>query len=165
MRQNNSTHKFRELLTAIHNGQITQQHWHTLSARTPSKVPDIREIQNTTHLFFNKESVTQHNHKMLQKLGNPIAKIEAINSDNVAAATKSDEAGNLDSSLFLSKNSKVMLTSNLWQQTGLCNGAIGIIKDILCKQDQKLPSLPISIVVEFNKYKRPPFKVSTHSGS
>ena len=41
MRQNNSTHKFRELLTAIHNGQITQQHWHTLLARTPSKVPDI----------------------------------------------------------------------------------------------------------------------------
>ena len=161
MRQNNSTHNFRELLTAIRNGHITQQHWHTLLTRTPTNVSNCREFQNATHLFFDKESVTQHNYKMLQKLGNPIAKIEAINSDNIAAATKSDEAGNLDSIVFLSKNSKVMLTSNLWQQTGLCNGAIGIVKDILYKENQKPPSLPISILVEFNKYKGPAF-ISEH---
>jgi ATP-dependent DNA helicase PIF1 len=93
----------------------------------------------------------------LQKLGNPIAKIEAVNSDHAARMTTSDEAGGLDSVIYISKHSKVMLTSNLWQQTGLCNGATGTVKDILYKDNQKPPSLPVSVLVEFEKYKGPPF--------
>ena len=42
-----------------------------------------------------------------------------------------------------------MLTSNLWQQAGLCNGAQGIVSDILYAQGQKPPSLPIGILVNF----------------
>ena len=53
-----------------------------------------------------------------------------MNSDHTAQVTISDEAGGLDSVLYVAKYSKVMLTSKLWQQTGLCNGAIGMVQDI-----------------------------------
>ena len=46
-----------------------------------------------------------------------------------------------------------MLTSNLWQKTGLCNGATGTVKDIIYANNQNPPSLPISVLVEFKKYK------------
>jgi ATP-dependent DNA helicase PIF1 len=93
----------------------------------------------------------------LQKLGNPIAKIIAINSDHSAKETASDEAGGLESVIYISKHSKVMLTSNLWQETGLCNGATGIVQEIIYKYNQHPPSLPISVLVEFDKYSGPPF--------
>jgi ATP-dependent DNA helicase PIF1 len=48
-------------------------------------------------------------------------------------------------------------TSNLWQETGLCNGATGIVQEIIYKYNQHPPSLPISVLVEFDKYSGPPF--------
>ena len=50
-----------------------------------------------------------------------------------------------------------MLTSNLWPQVGLCNGAAGCIKKILYSAGQQPPSLPICILVCFDKYTGPPF--------
>ena len=117
----------------------------------------MADFENSTHLFFDKQSVAEHNLKALQKLGNLIARIEAVNSDHAAKVTTSDEAGGLDSVVYISKNSKVMLTSNLWQQTGLCNGAIGTVQEILYANNHNPPSLPVSVLVDFGKYKGPPF--------
>ena len=115
---------------AIQNGQITHDHWQTLLTRSPSRASNCHEFDSATYSFFDKKSVAQHNYERLQKLGSAIAKIEAFNSDHTAKITKSDEAGGLESVVFISKGSKVMLTSNLWQKAGLCNGTIGIVKDI-----------------------------------
>ena len=89
------------------------------------------DFENATHLFFDKQSVAECNLTHLQILSSPIAKIEAVNSDHAAQVTSSDDAGGLDSVIYISKHSKVMLTSNLWQQTGLCNGATGTVQDII----------------------------------
>lgn len=50
-----------------------------------------------------------------------------------------------------------MLTSNLWQQVGLCNGATGIVESILYAEGHKPPALPIAMMVNFNEYAGPPF--------
>jgi ATP-dependent DNA helicase PIF1 len=157
LRQSNTANEFRELLLTIRNGNISNEIWQALLSRSPSCVSNVAEFENSTHLFFDKQSVAEHNLKALQKLGNPIARIEAVNSDHAAKVTTSDEAGGLDSVVYISKNSKVMLTSNLWQQTGLCNGATGTVQEIFYANNHNPPSLPVSVLIDFGKYKGPPF--------
>ena len=50
-----------------------------------------------------------------------------------------------------------MLTSNLWQEVGLCNGASGVVKDFIFHPDRPPPCLPIAALVKFPKYKGPAF--------
>ena len=50
-----------------------------------------------------------------------------------------------------------MLTANLWQQTGLCNGSVGFIEDFLYAEQQKPPNLPIAVLVNFHDYSGPAF--------
>jgi len=42
--------------------------------------------------------------------------------------------------------------ANLWTKTGLVNGIIEIIEDILF-EEQGLPSLPVTVFIKFNIYK------------
>ena len=63
----------------------------------------------------------------------------------------------LESVVFMAKGANVMLTSNLWQQVGLCNGAEGTVTDLLYAHGHKPPSLPIAILVNFPDYRGPPF--------
>ena len=125
LRQDTSTANFKELLYNLRDGNVNHDMWQTLLTRCPAKVSNTSQFNNATHLFFDKQSVAQCNHKHLEALGNTIAKIESINSDHTAQVTTADDAGGLDSVIFLSKHAKVMLTSNPWQQTGLCNGTTG----------------------------------------
>ena len=48
-----------------------------------------------------------------------------------------------------------MLTANLWTEAGLVNGAIGTIQDILFREDQEPPFLPIAVLISFEGYKGP----------
>ena len=50
-----------------------------------------------------------------------------------------------------------MLTANLWQQTGLCNGSVGFIEDFLYAEQQKPSNLPIAVLVNFHDYSGPAF--------
>lgn len=58
-------------------------------------------------------------------LGTPIATIQAIHSDPVTTCAKSDDVRGLHPVIFLAEGSCVMLTANIWQQAGLCNGSAG----------------------------------------
>jgi ATP-dependent DNA helicase PIF1 len=57
----------------------------------------------------------------------------------------------------MAKGAKVMLTNNLWQQVGLCNGTRGTVDNLLYAEGQKPPSLPIAIIVDFPDYSGPAF--------
>ena len=50
-----------------------------------------------------------------------------------------------------------MLTANLWQEVGLCNGAPGTVCHFLYKNDHAPPNLPIAVLVEFDNYCGPQF--------
>ena len=57
--------------------------------------------------------------------------------------------------LFLAKNSKVMLTMNMWPSVGLCNGATGTVVDFIYDNNLQPPSLPIAVIVQFDEYDGP----------
>ena len=48
-----------------------------------------------------------------------------------------------------------MLTRNLWTEYGLVNGSLGTVKNIIYDQGHLPPSLPIVIIVRFDKYVGP----------
>ena len=77
-----------------------------------------------------------------------------------AAAVKTDEEGGLDSEVFHAEGAAVMLTSNLSQDVGLCNGASGIVQSVLYPPNKGPPSLPIAVLVHFPHYTGPAFTAS-----
>ena len=50
-----------------------------------------------------------------------------------------------------------MLTANLWQEAGLCNGAHGTVQNFIYQQDVTPPNLPIAVLVHFPNYSGPQF--------
>lgn len=149
--------RFREILMRLRDGKSTENDWHTLLERTPAQATNVHEFTNSIHLYYKKDGVAQYNYEAIIKLGTPIARINALHSCATAASTKTDDAGGLEPVVFMTKGAKVMLTSNLWQQVGLCNGAQGTVTDLLYAQGHKPPSLPIAILVNFPDYCGPPF--------
>ena len=145
--------QFREILMRLRNGEAD---WTTLLQRTPAKVKNIDDINETVHLYYKKD-VAQYNHKAITQLGTPIARVNAIHSCTAVASAKSDEVGGLKPVIFIAVGAEIMLTKNLWQQTGLCNGATGTIDNILYASNQKPPNLPIAVLINFHQYTGPPF--------
>jgi len=85
-------------------------------------------------------------------LKQPIVKIQSVNVGKEAYQAEKDIAGGLERTIYLSKNSNVMLTSNLWKSKGLVNGALGIVKDIIFSPNATPGELPLCVLVEFKLY-------------
>ena len=52
-----------------------------------------------------------------------------------------------------------MLTRNLWTEKGLCNGSMGTVVDIVYKEGDHPPALPIAVIVQFDDtYTGPSFR-------
>ena len=111
-------------------------------------------------LYFDKLSVAKCNFEKLKNLGSQIARISALHSGRNAKNATSDDAGGLDAVIFLARSAAVMLTSNLWQEVGLCNGATGVVEDLLFLPDRPSPCLPIAALVHFTNYTGPAFLVT-----
>ena len=90
---------------------------------------------------------------MLIKTGNPITTIKANCTVGKVIHLLSKEFEGLDPIVCFNFASKVMLTRNLWIKHFLCDGAIGFVKDVIYKEDQYPPSLPIEIVIHFLNHK------------
>ena len=56
--------------------------------------------------------------------------------------------------MLLAKSALVMLTSNLWVEVGLVNGAMGTIRSI-CYENRGPPDLPVAVMVRFDHYSGP----------
>lgn len=71
---------------------------------------------------------------------------------------ESDRADGLQKIIFLCKNAKVMLTTNLCVPFGLFNGATGTIIDLIYKNENRPEnSIPDVVMVQFDNYSGPPF--------
>lgn len=71
-----------------------------------------------------------------------------------------DDAGGLEAVICLAKLARVMLTSNLWVEFGLVNGAIGTIEAI-CYRSGAPPDLPLAVMVKFDHYSGPTLQDGT----
>ena len=109
---------------------------------------DEFEGDNVVHLYCTNREVAMRNTQCLQKLNKPIGKIEAENTGNGRSAS-SNIAGGLESRASFCIGAKFLLTKNVWQSAGLCNGATGIIKDIVYDPGKNAPNLPDYILVDF----------------
>lgn len=148
---------FRNLLMRLRDGCSTKQDWMDILARTPSNATNTKDFADATHLFYTKEDVTKFNIQKLHQLSSPKACINAIHSCSSAASAKADDASGLEPTIHLATGAKVMLTRNIWQQAGLCNGATGTVESILYAEGHRPPNLPIAVLVTFSDYSGPPF--------
>ena len=148
IRQNGTDGKaesFRELLLHLRNATVTHNDWKMLLECDPNKVDNHADFAKAIYLYYDKASVDQYNIQKLQELGTPIARINAIHSGAIAAA-----ANGLESVVFLAPGSRVMLTANLWPEVGPCNGAAGVVYQLLYTKNQQPPTVPIAVLVDFD---------------
>ncbi|GBC31310.2 ATP-dependent DNA helicase PIF1-like [Rhizophagus irregularis DAOM 181602=DAOM 197198] len=150
--------KFRDLLTRMRDGESTQSDWELLMTRVPENLTESerRTFLNAINIIPTWEEVDRINLEKLRSLNQPIAKIRAVHTGGPEASkADSETAKGLESELLLARNTRVMLTANLWVGAGLVNGAIGTITDILYKEKAEHTSLPTVILVSFDKYDGP----------
>lgn len=86
-------------------------------------------------------------------MNQPVARIPSQN--NCLEAAK-DMAQGLEKTLYICKGSRVMLRTNLWTDTGLVNGALGTIVDIVYSPGKSPPEVqPMFVCVHFDSYSGP----------
>ena len=122
--------------------------------QTLTQVKDPVPFATALHLIPTTEAVVEYNVAQLNASGQPIATIKAVHTGPNAAKAPPDDAGGLESVICLAKSTWIMLTSNLWVDVGLVNGAMGTIQDI-CYLTGGPPDLPIAVMVHFDSYSGP----------
>ena len=96
----------------------------------------------------------EHNVAKLQASGQPVATTKAGHIRANAAKASSDDASGLEAVVCLAKSARVMLTSILWVEAGLVNGAMGTIESI-CYRSGGPPNLPLAVTIKFDHYTGP----------
>ena len=147
--------EFRDLLSRLHTGNSSLQDWKLLLQCSPDIVSNTAQFENATRLFYTNKDVADYNYEQLKNPKNPIACIQARHSSAYAKKRTAEDMNGLQPTLFLAKNSKVILTMNLRPTVGLCNGATGTVVDFIYHNNSQPPSLPIAVVVQFDDYEGP----------
>ncbi|XP_059073758.1 uncharacterized protein LOC131874410 [Cryptomeria japonica] len=157
--ENIQQQRFCQLLTNLRDANPKIDDWKLLMMRTPISLDVVsnNNFDNAVHLFSTNENVHNHNKRMLYSLNHLVVRSLATRarSVNTIEDCSNDE---LDLELLISKNSRVMLTSNLWIQVGLVNGALGYIRKIVYKPGSAPLEPPTYVMVEFDSYSGIPFE-------
>lgn len=152
---------FRVALEELRLHQLLQESWRLLSGRVQAKLDDqeVARFVDALRVYATKENkVNEYNHYHLDRLGRPVLQIAAKNVGLGAAAAPDDKEGNLAKEIPVCIGARLMLTSNLWQQVGLCNWARGTVHDIgRAPGADPLQDQPCVIMMDFDKYTGPVF--------
>ncbi|XP_057817259.2 uncharacterized protein LOC131030442 [Cryptomeria japonica] len=143
---------FRALLSNLRNAEPTIADWQLLLSRANSALSSAEQslFLSFTHLFATNEMVSLHNKHMLLSLAKPIALSTVEQLKGITCSNPDEEQ--LESKILLCIGQEVMLSANLWVETGLVNGALGQVKEIVYNAGERPPELPLFVVVQFKKY-------------
>jgi hypothetical protein len=81
--------------------------------------------------------VNERNIECLQRVGNPIVRIDAEHTGDGRKAS-ANQANGLERKAFLYKGAFVFLTKNVLQSAGLCNGVTGYVVELIFSKDDLL---------------------------
>ena len=146
---------FRDILLRLRDGEVTEDNWQHLMTRTQTQNPDMSSFADSLRLFPTIEAVVEYNVAKLQVCGQPIATINSVHTGPNAAKASPDDASGLEPIICLAIGAHMMLSSNLWVEMGLVNGAMGTIKSICYRPGGGLPDLPVAVTVVFDTYSGP----------
>ena len=127
-------------------GEITFSDWQTLNNRRLCAL-DANRFANSVRLFDLNRKVHEYNERRLRDFEH-VYKVTAINNWSTAAKAKANDADNLENVLHLAVGARVMLRKNLDTISGLTNGALRTITDIVVSEDNQMP---VFIMVEFDR--------------
>ncbi|XP_033726129.1 uncharacterized protein LOC117315835 [Pecten maximus] len=167
IRQNESQQQLKSVLTSLRQYKLTPDQatwlqnyqWDDLRKNFNHDLSH-RISQNGLYVFPTHNEEWKHNKNKILEINKvyPIAKTVALKEDIQANTCTSDKAGGLLSIVYLCKDAKVMLTSNLCVKYGLFNGSVGTVIDIIYPENETpKTSLPLVVMVQFDKYTGPPF--------
>lgn len=122
--------------------------------QTPTHVQDLSPFATALHLIPTVEAIVQHIIAQLHANGQPIGTIKALHTGPNASKAPADDAGELEPVICLANSARVMLTSNLWVDVGLVNGALGTVRAIGYRSGGP-PDLPVAVMVDFDRYSGP----------
>ena len=148
---------FRNILMRLRNGELRVQDWKHLIQQTPVEVDDDTSgFDEALRLFPTTSAVSEYNVTKLHSNDQPVAVIKAVHSGAGAIKASADDAGGLEPVVCLAHGARVMLTTNLWVQVGLVNGAMGTVVAI-CYDDagESPPRLPVAVTVRFDSFSGP----------
>ena len=118
------------------------------------------EEKGTRLVTTNKQAGKYNAKKLLDVAKSSSGKIFRFNAHETGnqgkAVTTSENFGGLKSTIHLTIGSRVMLTSNLWVEAGLINGAQGHVRDLFFEVDEEGEPSARYILVEFDDFKGPP---------
>ncbi|XP_048579336.1 ATP-dependent DNA helicase PIF1-like [Nematostella vectensis] len=124
-------------------------------------ISNLSDFADATGLYFSNDEVAKYNHDQLT-IATPIANNSAHRTSLLSKKASPDEIFGLEPLVFLAKGAKVMLTMNLWANVGLCNGATGVVVDIVYQiKKHQPPDLPITVIFKFDNYIGPSISDTT----
>ena len=138
-------------------GETTEADWDKWTERSYENLSAEDRAtmdESAIKLCSTRAATADFNTRNLIRTGQPAVKIAAVNSDKEAAKADMKKAKNLASSVILSKDSLVVLTTNLWTEAKLCNGSTGHIKLVVFNENESASAghRPAMVVVDFPAY-------------
>jgi hypothetical protein len=154
--------QFVDLLDNLHdNAECTIEQWQLLMSRTRQRIGEEvfkRYFADAVRLFAENADVNAYNAERLKELKQPIILFRAECSSFTAKRMEADKFRGLELDLFLCIGASITLTTNLWIDAGLVNGAKGKVVDIVYGADQDpKKDLPSFVVIDFESYSGVPF--------
>ena len=156
---------FRDILLRLRDGKITKEDWElinnvcSIEGMTAERLQSF-EQEDCTYILSTNESCNNKNFEKHKGLNKPIVLIEAEHDNQVTKSKSTESCRRLQSQLYLSINSRVMLLWNLSITAGLVNGSIGKVVNFVyttSMETNKPPQLPTFIIIEFPCYCGSPF--------